>query len=241
MSSDHLRNRPRRAWLALAVAAAPALAAPGSATPAAHGIFAGSPRAVVRLEAIPDSVAILPGRCTAVLRYTAAVESGDPSVLEPIPDTYLGPIFRLNQGDRLRVRFLNHLGEPTIVHWHGLVVPDSMDGHPRFAVGDGGEFVYDFTVLNRAGTYWYHPHPDMTTGPQVVRGLAGLFLTSDSEEAALGLPRDEFDLPIVIQDRAFDASNQIEYWTGGMHGSFLGDRILVNGRLDALDSAATRA
>lgn len=46
------------------------------------------------------------------------------------------------------------------------------------------EYVYEFEVINRAGTYWYHPHPNRRTGPQAYWGLAGLFLVSDDEESA---------------------------------------------------------
>ena len=66
-------------------------------------------------------------------------------------------------------------------------------------------------MQNRAGTYWYHPHPDRTTGGQVYRGLAGLFLVGDAEEAALALPRDEQDIALVLQDRAFDDTGQLVY------------------------------
>ena len=45
-----------------------------------------------------------------------------------------------------------------------------------YAVGPGNFYLYEFTVLNRAGTYWYHPHPHGLTGPQAYFGLAGLFI-----------------------------------------------------------------
>lgn len=194
----------------------------------------------IDLTAEQAQIAILPGAETQVLRYTASVISGDPSVAQAIPGSYLGPILRLERGDHLRVHFINQTGEPSIVHWHGLVVPDAMDGHPRFAVPNGAQYDYDFTIDNRAGTYWFHPHPDMLTGGQVYRGLAGLLLVSDPEEAALALPRGEYDLPLVLQDRAFDTNNQFVYDTGGMMGGALGDRILVNGLSEAVQSVATR-
>ncbi len=198
------------------------------------------PTAVVRLEAVQTAVPLRPGPPTEMLRYRATVESGPASVLDSIPGSYLGPIFRVRQGDRLRVRFVNQTGEPSIVHWHGLVIPDSADGHPRFAIGDGEERIYDFSVLNRAGTYWYHPHPHMLTGPQVIRGLAGLFLVSDGTESSLPLPRGERDVPLVIQDRSFDEFNQIRYDHDQMEGGHWGEEIFVNGRPDYVLSAATR-
>jgi FtsP/CotA-like multicopper oxidase with cupredoxin domain len=82
------------------------------------------------------------------------------------------------------------------------------------------------------------------TGPQVYGGLAGLFLVSDDEEKDAGLPTGEYDIPLVIQDRAFDNSNQLIYLSGHrmeqMTG-FLGDWILVNGNPDFILPVATRA
>jgi hypothetical protein len=54
------------------------------------------------------------------------------------------------------------------VHWHGLDVPALADGHPRLAVDAGRGHIYDFVVSSRR-TYWYHPHPHMRTGAQVIR------------------------------------------------------------------------
>jgi FtsP/CotA-like multicopper oxidase with cupredoxin domain len=62
------------------------------------------------------------------------------------------------------------------VHWHGLILPEDMDGHPRFAIEPGQTYVYEFEVINRAGMNWFHPHPDMLTGQQAYAGLAGLFI-----------------------------------------------------------------
>jgi len=111
-----------------------------------------------------------------------------------------------------------------------------MDGHPRYAIAPGASYEYDFQVINRAGMYWFHPHPHGLTGPQVYYGLAGLFIVSDDEEASLGLPTGEYDLPLVIQDRTFDSQNQMVYLANGMMDQmigFLGDTILVNGAPDA--------
>ena len=140
-----------------------------------------------------------------------------------------------------------------------------MAGHPRFAIGPSQTYTYEFQVNNRAGTYCFHPHPHGLTGGQVMVGLAGLFIVSDDEEAALSLPDGELDVLLVIQDRTFDADNRLVYlgqaltadgaaqapsgggmgmMGGGMMNAmmgFLGDRVLVNGRPDFVFSAATRA
>lgn len=212
-----------------------AAAAPGSTGPAAD--------VEVALRATQGEVSILPGKASRIWMYQGTVLKGDPASVQALPGSYLGPILRVRQGQKVRLRFANDLPEPSIIHWHGLHVPDDMDGHPRHAIGPGRTYTYEFQVLNRAGTYWFHPHPHKITGPQVYKGLAGLFLVSDAEEAAAGLPSGEYDVPLVIQDRTFDAGNQLVYLPGGMMDQMmgvLGDRILVNGRPDFVLPAATR-
>ncbi len=190
----------------------------------------------IYLEAVSRQVPILSGPDTDVWSYRGKVLVGPSDALDLSDSSYLGPTFRLKQGQKVRIRFLNFLPEETIIHWHGLHVPDLMDGHPRFAVGPGGSYTYEFEVLNRAGTYWYHPHPHGRTGHQVYGGLAGLLIVSDKEETSLPLPTGDHDLSLVIQDRFFDQNNQLVYMPGGMMdrmNGMLGDRILVNGRADA--------
>jgi FtsP/CotA-like multicopper oxidase with cupredoxin domain len=198
----------------------------------------------IALKATPAEVPILPGNPTGVWQFQGRVIKGDRSSLINLERSYLGPIIRTRTGQSVRIRFYNNINDKTIVHWHGLHVPADMDGHPRLAISGGETYVYEFEVHNRAGTYWYHPHPHGMTGPQVYGGLAGLFLVSDDEEKAAGLPDGEYDIPLVIQDRAFDNRNQLIYLSGHrmeqMTG-FLGDWILVNGYPDFILPAATRA
>ncbi|MBN8507066.1 MAG: multicopper oxidase domain-containing protein [Burkholderiales bacterium] len=165
----------------------------------------------IELHAEPGHVTIRRGVPTRVWRYRGRLLRGDASVLETMPGSYLGPLIRVRRGQRVRIELLNGLPEPTIIHWHGLHVPDDMDGHPRFAIAPGARYVYEFTVRNRAGSYWFHPHPHGRTGAQVAAGLAGLFIVGDDEEAALGLPAGVQDIPLVIQDRQFDSDNQFVY------------------------------
>ncbi len=185
------------------------------------------------LTAAPDEAVVLPGGPTRLWRFTGHLLKGPADTLQTLPGSYLGPVIRLRRGQRVRVRFANQLAEDSIVHWHGLDVPESADGHPRLAIGHGHEYVYEFEVTNRAGTYWYHPHPHMRTGAQVYRGLAGLLLVRDDEEDALALPSGGAELLCVLQDRRFDARNQLIFHGGGtmeMMNGFVGDRVLVNGQ-----------
>ena len=197
----------------------------------------------ISLRAIETDLPILKGKTTRVLHYEGEVLNGDPDALQIIPNSYLGPIFRVKKGQKLRVHFSHELLEPSVVHWHGLHVPEVADGHPKYAIDKGETYIYDFEIANRAGTYWYHPHPHGRTGPQVYFGLAGLFIVTDDEENLLDLPSGEYDLPIVIQDRSFDNDNQLVYGGNGMMDQmlgFLGNQFLINGQADLSLSVSTR-
>ncbi len=233
--TTHTRRHVLKALSALGLAAA----MPGIALASKNSSSRNEkPDLEILLRAAPDDVSILPGAATRVWRFHAKVIGGKSGAVDNLPGSYSGPIIRVNRGDRVRIHFQNDLPQPSIVHWHGLIIPDEMDGHPRFAVPAGGRYEYDFVVNNRAGTYWFHPHPHEHTGPQVYAGLAGMFIVSDDEERSLGLPVGEQDVPLIIQDRSFTADNQLSYLNsgGGMMGmmggmmGFTGDHILVNGR-----------
>lgn len=189
------------------------------------------------------SVPILPGSPTRVQHYTAKLMSGPKDTLTEMPSCYLGPIIRLQNGQKVRIHFRNELMEPTITHWHGLHVPALMDGHPMYIIDPGETFVYEFEVINRSSLNIYHPHPHEITARQVYYGLAGGLIVNDEEEAKLELPSGEYEIPIVLQDRRFNAQNQLIYGPH-MHDrmmGFYGDRILVNGRPNAEFEVASRA
>jgi len=189
------------------------------------------------------SMAILPGQQTRVQQYVAKLVKGPRHTLTELAGSYLGPLMRFEKGQKIRVNLHNQLEEPTITHWHGLHVSAEMDGHPLYAIDKGETFVYEFEMRNRASMNIYHPHPHNTTAKQVYHGLAGAILVHDEEERRLELPAGEYEVPIVIQDKKFDASNQLQY-AHSMHDrmmGFYGDRILVNGRPDFKLDVASRA
>lgn len=197
----------------------------------------------ISLTAVKGEVQIFKGIPTQVWRYEGEVLQGPEETLTTIPGSYLGPIISVRSGQTIRVNFTNGLSEASIVHWHGLHVPVEADGHPRLAIEPGETYVYTFQVKNRAGMYWYHPHPHGRTGPQVFAGLAGLFIVRDEEEDALGLPSGEYELPLVLQDRRFNGANQLIYGGNGMMDQmigFLGDQMMVNGKPDFSIQAQTR-
>jgi FtsP/CotA-like multicopper oxidase with cupredoxin domain len=88
-----------------------------------------------------------------------------------------GPEIRVNRGDRIRFIFRNELPESSSVHFHGVEVPNEMDGVPfitQAPVKPGESFTYEFTVVEQPGTYMYHSHHNATE--QVGKGLLGAFI-----------------------------------------------------------------
>ncbi len=118
----------------------------------------------VTLRASATSVEIIDGVQTHVWAYN---------------DRVPGPDIRIALGDTLRVTLANDLNQPTTIHWHGVRVPNAMDGVPgvtQSAVGPGDTFVYEFTPPD-AGTFWFHPH--VRGSEQVEHGLYGTLVVED--------------------------------------------------------------
>jgi FtsP/CotA-like multicopper oxidase with cupredoxin domain len=122
-----------------------------------------------------------------------------------------GPTIHARRGEQAHIHLLNHLPEPTIVHWHGVLVPADADGHPRHAIGPGASLDYEFPIVQRAGTFWYHPHAHHRTAGQIQRGLAGFFIIADEEEDALGLPSGPQEILLLLQDRDGEAATAFSY------------------------------
>ena len=196
----------------------------------------------IEINAVVTEAPILPGKPTRVWKYESKLLKGPDHTIAQLPGTHLGAVFFLEKGQKVRFYFKNDLPESNIIHWHGLHVPQNMDGHPMYDVPAGSGYVYEFRVDNPAGTYMYHAHTHEKTGQQVYKGLAGLIIVSDPDEKALNLPRGEFDLPIVLQDRNFDADNQLVYVQNmrDRHMGFLGDEMIINGKRHFVLPVATR-
>jgi FtsP/CotA-like multicopper oxidase with cupredoxin domain len=167
---------------------------------------------------------IVPGKPAAMLGYTLDFEGR----------SFVNPLLRVQNGTELRVRYWNALDETSIVHWHGLRVDTNNDGHPHYAVGPGETYDYQFTVANRSGIYWYHPHPHELAGKQAYLGLAGLLIVEDDDEItlqrALDLELGATDIPLLIQDKRLDADGALSYVPGAQehfHG-YCGNTLLVN-------------
>lgn len=106
-----------------------------------------------------------------------------------------GPQIEADLGDRVRVVLHNELGQPTTLHFHGVRVPNSMDGVPVITqdpVMPGESFTYEFTLRN-SGTHMYHPHFNATE--QITEGLLGAFVVHDPDDPAVAV-----DQTIVLND-----------------------------------------
>ncbi|MES1934000.1 bilirubin oxidase [Salinisphaera shabanensis T35B1] len=221
----------------------------GSGVAPAHGADNGEVDVDFRLRARRDTVPLLPGTPSEVWRYDATLVDGPANTLSSINNSYPGPLIRLSRGQRVRATLENRLPEDTTVHWHGLHVPPDVDGQPRLPIKPGEDMAVTFDVRDRAGLYWYHPHPHGPDGGRVgfqsYAGLAGPLVIEDDIERGLALPGGEQELILILQDRSFAGDNALRYMDGmgammaRMRG-FFGDRVLVNGRPPRTRDVATR-
>ena len=149
-----------------------------------------------------------------------------------------GPEIRVRQGERLRVAVRNGLTEETTVHWHGLRVPNAMDGVPHLTqkpIAPGETFVYEFEAPD-AGTYWYHPH--QRSSEQVGRGLYGPLIIEEPNP-----PKVDRDVTWVLDDWRLLKNAQISNDFGNRHdmshAGRIGNTVTVNGRItDVFDARA---
>ena len=168
------------------------------------------------IVAAPTELPLVDGRTLSVWAYNGQVP---------------GPTLRVRLGETVRVKFTNRLPQETTIHWHGVRLPNAMDGVPHVTqppVPSGGSFVYEFTPKD-AGTFWFHPH--VRASEQVERGLYGVLVVEDASPAPYSR-----DLVWVFDDWRLDETGQIapEFNTRhdlAMDGRW-GSAITVNGRTD---------
>ncbi len=111
--------------------------------------------------------------------------------------TVPGPMIRVTEGDRVRINFTNKLPEPTTIHWHGINVPNAMDGVPGItqdAVQPGSTFTYEFTA-GPVGTFMYHSHYDSDV--QVGLGLYAPFIIDPKQPV---LPAPDVDATLMLSE-----------------------------------------
>jgi FtsP/CotA-like multicopper oxidase with cupredoxin domain len=168
------------------------------------------------LEAKVTDLEILPGHQTPVWTYNGNLP---------------GPLIHVKVGDKIIAHFKNSLPTETTIHWHGMRLPNNMDGSPGVTqepIAAGGEFTYEF-VAKDAGTYWYHPHVDSSA--QVGLGLYGPILVADpNDPKAFG-----DDLILVVSDMSLDENGQfLPRDNGGAFSDLFGREgsvLLVNGKV----------
>lgn len=141
----------------------------------------------------------------------------------------LGPTLLLKKGDFVDFKVNNQIADITTIHWHGMHVSPENDGGPHTTIAPNTTWNPSFTILDKAATYWYHPHLHEKTNEHVSKGIAGMIIVTDDEEAALALPRTygTDDFPLVLQTKDFDTSKQI------VVPSNADDVVMVNATIDA--------
>jgi FtsP/CotA-like multicopper oxidase with cupredoxin domain len=112
-----------------------------------------------------------------------------------------GPTIEAIEGDRLRIYVTNHLPEPTTVHWHGVILPNGMDGVAGLTqkpIPVGETFMYELTV-KYPGTFMYHPHFDEMT--QIALGMTGMLIVHPKK---LRGPRVDRDFALMTHEWRLD-------------------------------------
>ena len=120
--------------------------------------------------------------------YQKVNYTGKNRVATTVNGSLPGPILRWREGDRIKLRVTNHLKEDTSIHWHGIVLPSTMDGSPGFdfdGIKPGETFAYEFDVKQN-GTYWYHSH----SGLQEQTGLSGAIIIEPKDKDPVIYDRD---------------------------------------------------
>lgn len=150
----------------------------------------------VSLTAAPARLRLFPGGpLVDVFAYNGAVP---------------GPTINAREGDSVIIHFRNALPEQTTVHWHGLHIPADQDGSPLYPLAAGASHDYTFRLARgSAGTYWYHPHPDLRSSYQIAKGLYGAFIVraADDPLAAQGIP----EKLLILSDNRFDSTGAISF------------------------------
>ncbi|NMH94496.1 multicopper oxidase domain-containing protein [Pseudonocardia bannensis] len=169
------------------------------------------------------SVEILPGLKTTIFGYNG---------LTP------GPTIKAQRGRPIAVRMINDL-PPTHPQWrytpwtschlHGSASKPQYDGYASDITQPGEVKTYRYPNIQDARTLWYHDHGVHHTAENAYMGLAAQYHLTDAVEAALPIPKGDYDVPLILVDKMFGADGNLMYDDAG-HSGLWGDVILVNGR-----------
>ncbi|MET3519257.1 multicopper oxidase family protein [Mesorhizobium abyssinicae] len=155
---------------------------------------------VSRALAGPDPVTLKTARIEAKL-----MDVGRTRDVLTYGEAGMPPVLRMKKGEPFAARLINGIDDPTTIHWHGIRVPNKMDGVPFLVqpyVYTGDHFDYQFTPPD-AGTFWYHPH--CNTLEQMGHGLTGVIVVENPNDP-------QFDAEMVINLRD---------WRLGEDGQFI--------------------
>jgi spore coat protein A, manganese oxidase len=162
----------------------------------------------------------------------------NPTTLWGYNGTYPGPTFEVQKNESIKVKWINNLPENhllpvdhtihgacatpevrTVVHLHGGRTPADSDGYPEAWFTNNFEKVgpifeqevYTYPNIQDAATLWYHDHALGITRLNVYAGLSGFYLLRDRCEQSLNLPKGNYEIPLVIQDRCFNTDGSLLY------------------------------
>jgi spore coat protein A len=180
----------------------------------------------------------------------------DPTPVWGYHGTYPGPTIETQTNQPVVVKWINdlptthllpidttiHGAQPpnpavrAVVHLHGGNVPPESDGFPEDWFVPGESDTYHYPNAQQAATLWYHDHALGITRLNVYAGLAGFWIIRDLQERLLNLPQGPYEVPLVIQDKSFNADGTLFYPDkGDTHPvwlpEFFGDTALVNGKV----------
>jgi spore coat protein A len=264
--SGHSASNPQSATGSQSPAAPPAASQPAPATPPAQPLPRGVNLAsfVDPLPIPPRLVAGSQTATIRMSAFRQKVHRDLPlTTLWGYNGSWPGPTIEVRRGQPFAVNWVNNLpkrhflpldytvhGEEetvppvrTIVHVHGAQVLPEHDGYPDAWItpdGKTGKFYQPganhFPNQQPATTLWYHDHAIGITRLNIYAGLAGFYLIRDEQEDALNLPRGEFEIPLMLQDRSFQADGSLLYpaAVNGTHPvwiqEFFGNTVCVNGK-----------
>lgn len=201
-----------------------------------------NPEAEKAMEAIPQTGVAMAKEKTGLQELPNKLENGEkifnltaePMKWPILKDTIVtawtyngivpGPLIRVTDGDKVKIIVKNSLPDETSIHWHGIQVPNTMDGIPdvtQKAIKPGETFTYEF-VAKPAGTFWYHSHsqPDK----QISVGLSGAFIIDPQGGLA---SKPDIDKVLMLNEwRVIDGQTYAAMPATGMDGNFF----TINGK-----------
>ncbi|MGQ0484513.1 MAG: multicopper oxidase family protein [Hyphomicrobiales bacterium] len=186
-------------------------------------VLGGASAAVSAARRSPMAIAAAAGeQRIAAQAARASLRGADhpPTDVWSYDSQYPFPVLRVRQGEPFRAIVENRLDKDTTVHWHGIRLPNPMDGVPGLTqppIGPGESFTYEFTPPD-AGTFWFHPHANSLE--QIGRGLAAMLIVEEREPVAV-----DRDLVWMLQDWRLTKDGQIASGFGSMMDAGMSGRV----------------